>query len=143
VRRVLDALPGVELLDKAAAGLDHPRAGEIVALAPAGRWFAYPYWLDDARAPDFARTVDIHKKPGYDPVELFKDASAVRIAWILLKKRLGFRTLLDVVPLDTSLVKGSHGRLPADPSEGPILLGDTDRPRPLTAIKQLLLDALR
>jgi len=142
-RRVLAGLDGVaEVIDKGGAGLDHPRAGELVLLSAKDRWFAYPYWLDDRRAPDFARTVDIHRKPGYDPVELFSSASAARVAWILLKRKLGFRALLDVTPLDTSLVKGSHGRLPDDPADGPLLLGDGDRPRPMTAVKDAILQAL-
>ena len=58
---------------KAAAGLDHPRAGELVLVAEPDAWFTYYYWLDDARAPDFARCVEIHRKPGYDPAELFFD----------------------------------------------------------------------
>ena len=59
-------------------------------------WFNYYYWLDDKKAPDFARTVDIHKKPGYDPVEMFTDPDKPfmlpRIAFKLLKKKMGFRT---------------------------------------------------
>jgi len=111
-------------------GLDHERAGELVAVAEPDRWFTYYYWLDDAKTPDFARTVDIHRKPGYDPVELLLDPTirlpAARIAWTLLKKQLGFRTLLDVIGTDASLVRGSHGRLPATPAEGPVFLC-TDR----------------
>ncbi|MHC4550925.1 MAG: alkaline phosphatase family protein [Planctomycetota bacterium] len=142
-RRVLEGLAGVDrILDKQEAGLDHPRAGELVIVSEKNRWFAYPYWLDDYRAPDFARTVDIHRKPGYDPVELFTDAGPLRIAWLLLRLKLGFRTPLDVIPLDTALVKGSHGRLPDDPGEGPLLLGDGDRPRPMTEVKDAILKAL-
>jgi len=89
-------------------------------------WFTYYYWLDDRRAPDFARTVDIHRKPGYDPVELFLDPAQPlikpKIAWRLLQKRLGFRMLMDVIPLDASLVKGSHGRRPTPVGEWPILI---------------------
>ena len=127
VQRLLQGLPGVErVLDedgKRAAGLDHPRSGELVALARADRWFTYYYWLDDARAPDFARTVDIHRKPGYDPVELFLDPALrlpkVSVGWRLAKKALGFRYLMDVIPLDASLVKGSHGRPTDDLAAGP------------------------
>ena len=58
-------------------------------MAQKGAWFTYCYWLDDARAPDFAPTVDIHRKPGYDPVELFLDptlrAPKLTIAWKLLQ----------------------------------------------------------
>ena len=113
------SIPGVEqVLDRAAQaqmGIDHPRSGELVLIAAPGRWFSYDYWLDDARAPDFARTVDIHRKPGYDPLELFLDpglrAPKFKIARKLLLKKLGFRALLDVIPLDTKLVRGSHGRV--------------------------------
>ncbi|MHC4959703.1 MAG: alkaline phosphatase family protein [Planctomycetota bacterium] len=141
-RRALEGVSGIEILDRAQAGLDHVRSGELVLLSAPDRWFAYPYWLDEAKAPDFAPTVDIHRKPGYDPVELFSDASAARIAWILLKKKLGFRALLDVIPADAALVKGSHGRLPADPAEGPLLIGDGDRPRPMSDVADSIRRAL-
>lgn len=107
-------------------GLSHDRSGDIVALADRGAWFTYYYWLDDARAPDFARTVDIHRKPGYDPVELFLDPSRpfvkARVGIKLLQRKLGMRTLLDVIPLDASLVKGSHGRHPAARQAAPLLI---------------------
>ena len=94
--------------------IDHPRSGDLVCAAAEGCWFTYYYWLDDAVAPDFARCVDIHRKPGYDPCELFLDPKTVspklRIAGKLIRKKLGFRILMDVIPLDASLVKGSHGR---------------------------------
>ena len=130
VRRLLQALDGVEtVLDeegKRAAGLDHPRSGELVAVSRADRWFSYYFWLDDARAPDYARTVDIHRKPGYDPVELFLDPTLwlpqVKVGWTLAKKAAGFRYLMDVIPLDTTLVRGSHGRLTDDPAAGPLFM---------------------
>ena len=131
VRALLAGLDGVEtVLDeqgKRDAGLDHPRSGELVAVSAADRWFSYYYWLDDARAPDFARTVDIHRKPGYDPVELFVDPALrlpmVAIGSRLLRRKMGMRTLLDVISLkDTQLVKGSHGRLIEDPRRGPLVM---------------------
>ena len=153
VKTLLEQLPGVErVLDDAAkrdAGLDHPRSGELVAIAKPDKWFSYYYWLDDDRAPDFARTVDIHRKPGYDPVELFLDP-AIRlpgayIGWKLARRKLGFRALLDVIPLDPSLVKGSHGRLPDRAEDGPVLISNepslvADGPIAATAVKQLMLD---
>lgn len=151
VQQLLERVPGIErVLDvagKRAAGLDHPRAGELVAISAADKWFSYYYWLDDDRAPDYARTVDIHRKPGYDPVELFLDPTLVapqaQVVWKLARRKLGFRTLLDVIPLDTSLVKGSHGRLTDSPSQGPCVI--SSRPLPdvavdATSIKQLVLD---
>jgi predicted AlkP superfamily pyrophosphatase or phosphodiesterase len=132
VRIALEATPGVErVLDAAglrAAGLDHARSGDLVAVAAADSWFTYYFWDNDAGAPDFARTVDIHRKCGYDPVELFLDpelaAPKLKIAWRLLKKKLGFRMLMDVIPLDATLVRGSHGRVPEDSLDWPVLLGE-------------------
>ncbi len=134
----LARLPGVARVlhgeARAAAGLDHPRAGAIVLEARPEAWFSYPYWLDDARAPDFARTVDIHRKPGYDPAELLLDPSlrwpAARIARRLLARRLGFRNLLDVIPLDPSPIAGSHGHVPHDPELWPLLIGGPGVPEP-------------
>ncbi len=130
VRALLEATDGVEqVLDeegKREYHLDHPRSGELVVVAEAHAWFTYYYWLDDDRAPDFVRTVDIHRKPGYDPVELFLDPQIKRpklkVARTLLKKQLGFRYLMDVIPLDASLVRGSHGALPGSPDEAPLFI---------------------
>ncbi|MCB1282530.1 MAG: alkaline phosphatase family protein, partial [Salinibacterium sp.] len=106
---------------------------DLVAVAREDGWFSYYYWLDDARAPDFARCVDIHRKPGYDPAELFLDPKLslpkAKIAWRVLKKKLGFRYLMDVIPLEAELVRGSHGRLVDDPQRGPILMADTTAPK--------------
>jgi predicted AlkP superfamily pyrophosphatase or phosphodiesterase len=130
VRALFEGVAGVgEVLDEAGKrdyGLDHDRAGELVLIAEPDSWFTYYYWEDDDRAPDYARTVDIHRKPGYDPVELFLDPAIkvppLAIGSRLVRKKLGFRTLLDVIPLDASLVKGSHGRIPDDPAHGPLLM---------------------
>jgi predicted AlkP superfamily pyrophosphatase or phosphodiesterase len=134
VRSLVEAIPGVASVlgapEKAAAAIDHARAGDLIAVAKEEAWFTYYYWLEDRRAPDFARTVDIHRKPGYDPVELFLDpqtrALKWKIVWRLLQKKLGFRTLMDVIPLEASLVKGSHGCRPADRADWPVFI--TDRP---------------
>jgi len=130
VKALVESLPGVErVLDEAGKrqlGLDHPRSGELVAISRADSWFTYYYFLDDARAPDFARTVDIHRKPGYDPVELFIDPklplAKARIAFRLAQKLLGFRYMMDVISLDATLVKGSHGRPTDDPRHGPLFI---------------------
>ncbi len=154
VRDLLIGLPGVARVlvgdERREVGLDHPRSGELVALAEPDTWFAYPYWLDDRRAPDFARTVDIHRKPGYDPSELFFDP---KLAWPkgralrrLVQKKLGFRTLFDVIPLDPTLVRGSHGLPAARPEDRPVLIGDGPPPDRddlgLTDAHALLLHAL-
>lgn len=97
--RAIGALPGVETCEPRAAcrngALDHPHAGELVAVAAAGHWFAYPWWTDARAAPDYATHIDIHNKPGYDPCELFFG----RPPW--------------AVSQDTRRVRGSHGRLGA------------------------------
>jgi predicted AlkP superfamily pyrophosphatase or phosphodiesterase len=155
VRSLLEGLPGVEHVyqdaDLRALGLNHPRSGELVAMADARSWFTYYYWNDDKRAPDFARTVEIHRKPGYDPVELFLDpaisAPKLAIAKRLMMRKLGFRTLMDVVPLDASLVRGSHGRITDRVDDGPLVITDeasllARKTFAATDVKQLLLDAV-
>lgn len=152
VAHTLRALPGVEqVLDaegKRAFGIDHPRSGDLVAIARADSWFTYYHFLDDSLAPDYARTVDIHRKPGYDPAELFIDPALsfpkLHIARRLLQKKLGMRYLMDVIPLDATLVKGSHGR-PTDRAEdGPLFITTApellaDGPVAATEVKSLLL----
>jgi predicted AlkP superfamily pyrophosphatase or phosphodiesterase len=152
VKRVVAALTGVErVLDRAEQGalaIDHPRAGDLVAVARADAWFTYYYWLDDRRAPDFARLVEIHRKPGYDPVELFLDPSIrapkLALGWRLAKRALGLRTLMDVIPLDAGLVKGSHGRPTDQPGAGPLFISSEryllpDGPVSATEVKEAIL----
>ena len=109
-----------------------PARATLVVLSQGDSWFAYPYWLDDRLAPDFARTVDIHRKPGFDPCELFFDPGLfwprVARSCRLAQKRLGFRTSFDVVPLDPELVRGSHGLPAARPEDRPVLIGDGPSP---------------
>ncbi|WP_326799338.1 alkaline phosphatase family protein [Streptomyces sp. NBC_01808] len=150
-REILTKLPGVAdvLSDsgKKAHGLDHPRAGELVAVAEPDAWFTYYYWLDDDRAPDFAQLVEIHRKPGYDPAELFMDPTdpyvRLRAVSAIARKKAGMRYRLAVVPLDPAPVRGTHGRLPDDERDGPVLLttrpGATSGPVPATDVKSLLL----
>ena len=153
VRAVLAAVPGVAKLyageERAEIHLNHDRSGELVLLSEPDAWFAYPFWLDDALAPDYARAVAIHAKPGFDPCELFFDPKLrfpkLRVARRLAQKKLGFRTTFDVVPLDASIVRGSHGLAAADPLDRPILIGHGPMPAasvPMTRVKGMLLDAL-
>ncbi len=126
-------------------GLDCKRAGDIVLLAPRDAWYAYDFWLDERRAPDFARTVDIHRKPGYDPRELFAiKGAAPRVAKRLLQKKLGMRYLMDVIPLDAGLVKGSHGLQPADSLDGPLWACSVkgNCPTAMTGVKAAVLELL-
>jgi predicted AlkP superfamily pyrophosphatase or phosphodiesterase len=154
VRNLVQGLDGVEsVLDaegKQNNGLDHERSGDLVAVSTADRWFSYYYWLDDAKAPDYAPTVDIHRKPGYDPVELFIDPELkfpkLQIAWKIAKRKMGIRSLLDLTSIkDTALVKGTHGRLTDRAEDGPLVI--STRPELLpeggvaaTGFKQLVLD---
>jgi predicted AlkP superfamily pyrophosphatase or phosphodiesterase len=128
VRRLLEKIPGVELvLDKNAQKeyhIDHERSGDFVLMADAESWFTYYFWMDDAVAPDYARVVDIHKKPGYDPVEMFM-TSKLRAGYKLLRKKTGFRYVMDVIPLDANLVKGSHGKINTPSSFHPVIISDS------------------
>jgi predicted AlkP superfamily pyrophosphatase or phosphodiesterase len=151
VRALLGGVRGIaELVDGDALhslGLDHERSGELVAIADSDAWFTYYYWADDARAPDYARTVDIHRKPGYDPAELFLDPAltlpTVRVAATLARKAMGFRYLMNVIPLDATLVRGSHGRIPSSLAEGPVAIsseaGALSAPLESTDVRDLML----
>jgi len=151
VRRILASLPGVEqVLDREgqrAIALDHCRSGELVAIARADAWFTYYYWLEDRWAPDFARLVEIHRKPGYDPVELFLDPAIrfpkLAVGMRLVLRSLGFRAPMNFIPLDATLVKGSHGR-PTGTEDGPVLMSNAphllpDGPVDASSLKDLIL----
>lgn len=151
-RQALARLPGVEeVVDGADLGrleLDHARSGDLVLVPRPGAWFAYPWWRLDEEAPDFARTVDIHRKPGYDPCELLRDggpaAVAAKTAWFLMRKALGFRALLKLTPLDASLVRGTHGRALVAPGLEPVLVSEgafvpDASPLPLRSVHDVIL----
>ncbi|HEX4131791.1 MAG TPA: nucleotide pyrophosphatase/phosphodiesterase family protein [Pirellulales bacterium] len=111
VGRVVDLFRKREGIAEVLAGderaryeLDHPRSGEVVLVSSANSWQAYYWWQDDARAPPFARTVDIHRKPGYDPVELHFDPATKSI------------------PLDARRVRGSHGAPARDDAQRGIIV---------------------
>lgn len=130
VKAILKNIEGVEQVfsgnEIQKLQLNHERCGDLVVMADKDSWFTYYFWLDDSKAPDYARMVDIHKKPGYDPVEMLVDPKdkllMPKVIWKLLKKKLGFRTVMDIIPLDATLVKGSHGRIPEDSNDHPILI---------------------
>ena len=130
VKSLLHEISGVELVldrkEQAAYGIDHERAGDFVVMADANSWFTYYFWLDDEKAPDYARVVDIHKKPGYDPVEMFM-SSKLRAGYKLLRKKAGFRYVMDVIPLDAGLVRGSHGRVGVADEYKAVLISDSGK----------------
>ena len=160
-REALTGVAGIDMLlegdARAEAGLDHARAGDLVCVSDPDAWFTYYYWNQSSAEPDFARTIDIHRKPGYDPCELFLDpkltAPMLRIAAFLAKKKLGIRALMKVVPVDASLVRGSHGRLPENPKDGPVFLSSVPfgkaNPEPrgsvveMASVKERVLSVLR
>lgn len=145
IRNLIENIPGVEYVlaekEKNLHHLDHHRAGDLIAVADANSWFTYYYWLDNAKAPDFARTVDIHRKPGYDPVELFIDpqirAAKFKFLTKLVRKKLGFRYLLDFISLNASLVKGSHGRHQTALEQGPLLISKQKHLIPYETLKAI------
>ena len=141
VRDVLESTPGIRKIldseDKKTWGIDHERAGDLIVISDDDSWFTYYFWEDDERAPDFARSVQIHKKPGYDPAEMFFDQRnpliKARAGYKLLRKKLGFRYILDVISLDATLVKGSHGSPFVPEQFHPLCIANT--PLPGGAIK--------
>jgi hypothetical protein len=149
VRILLENTPGVDEVRTAqetwGGGVAKERGGDFIAIAAEDAWFTYYFWENDAVAPDYARTIDIHRKPGYDPCELFIDPEIafpkLRIAKFLLKKKFGMRGLLDVIPLDASLVKGSHGRDKVPEGERPVLLGTSFPVTSAEDVHRAILDA--
>jgi len=136
IRALLEKQPGIHSIQtpEEAYGdnlspLTKERAGDLILTAKQGHWFTYYFWkeVQDHKAPDYARSIDIHRKPGYDPAELFINPKlklpAAKIATFLAKKKLGFRTLMDVIPLDASLVKGTHGSPHCPPEHYPLVIG--------------------
>ncbi len=131
VKSVIAKIPGVErVLDKNEQRefhINHERSGDLVVISDKRSWFCYYFWMDDAKAPDYARAVDIHKKPGYDPVELFM-TSKLRAGYKLLRKKAALRYVMDVIPLDATLIKGSHGSIHSDSAFHPVVITDRELP---------------
>src|SRR5690606_17304299 len=141
VRGVLESTPGIRKIldseDKKTWGIDHERAGDLIVISDDDSWFTYYFCEDDERAPDFARSVQIYKKPGYDPAEMIFDQrnplTKARAGYKLLRKKLGFRYILDVISLDATLIKGSHGSPFVPEQFHPVCIANT--PLPGGAIK--------
>lgn len=147
---LLKGVSGIELIldreQQEEYHINHDRSGDLVLMADEDSWFTYYFWLDDDKAPDYARCVDIHKKPGYDPVEMFM-SSKLRAGYKLLRKKAGFRYVMDVIPLDASLIKGSHGRIGVQPEYQPVLISDdkhsTGDPILATEVYKVIMSALK
>ena len=147
-RKLLENTVGVDQVKAAAdvweTGVATDRAGDFIAISKPDTWFTYYFWEDNSLAPDYARTIDIHRKPGYDPCELFIDPTIafpkLKIAKFLLKKKLGLRGLLDVIPLDAALVRGSHGRDDVPDDERPMLLGSSHLVKTAEDVHQAILE---
>ncbi|WP_424001538.1 alkaline phosphatase family protein [Maribacter sp. IgM3_T14_3] len=155
VAELMKSIGGVEKVlygeDLKTYHIDHERCGDIVVVADKDSWFTYYFWLDDAKAPDYARMVDIHKKPGYDPVEMLTDPKdkfvMAKVVGKLLKKKMGFRTVMNIIPIDATLIKGSHGRLTEDVEDFPVFIsnhvtGDNDQKVSAIQVRDLIEDHL-
>jgi hypothetical protein len=145
VKKLIAQQEGVEQVlsgdEIASEHLQHERCGDLVVVADRDSWFTYYFWLDDAKAPDYARMVDIHKKPGYDPVEMMTDPKdklvMAKVIGKLLTKKLGFRTVMNIIPIDATLIKGSHGRIPEDTDDYPILISNSALEAKDTVVKAI------
>jgi predicted AlkP superfamily pyrophosphatase or phosphodiesterase len=96
VQTSLRKLPHVTVVpagEFAAMGIDHANAGQLAIIAQAGHWLAYPWWIGKRHDPDYASHIDIHKKPGYDPCELF-------FGWPPMS-----------ITQNTARIRGSHGKI--------------------------------
>jgi predicted AlkP superfamily pyrophosphatase or phosphodiesterase len=134
IKKRLEATEGIALIlddeGKKEYHINHERAGDLVIVADKKSWFTYYFWEDDSKAPDYARMVDIHKKPGYDPAEMLLDPKKKliipKIIFKVLAKKLGFRMVMDVIPLDATLVKGSHGAVDLEEEDKAIFIGNQE-----------------
>ena len=143
VARVLDPM------GQADEGIAHARSGDLVCVAERDAWFAYPYWIDDRRAPDFARCIAIFDKPGFDPCELFAPpglGGELHLVKRVLQKKLGLAVPFDVVDPDASRVGGARNADRRDLLNGAVLLTSWARPEatsvPSEAVKQVVLDRM-
>jgi len=155
VAKLMKSIDGVEKVlygeDLETYHIEHERCGDIVVVADKDSWFTYYFWLDDTKAPDYARMVDIHKKPGYDPVEMLTDPKdklvMAKVVGKLLKKKMGFRTVMNIIPIDATLIKGSHGRLTEDVEDFPVfisnrVMGGNDQKISAIQVRDLIEDHL-
>lgn len=138
IKNIIKNTIGVSAVyEKNETQLNHTRAGDLIVVSDAKSWFSYYFWENDLLAPDYARMIDIHKKPGYDPVEMIINPKIkfpfLKLGFKLLCKKLGFRTLFDVIPLDATLIKGSHGRIPDDERDFPVYISAKNKQKNIDA----------
>ena len=128
-------------------GIEHSRSGELVAVADAKAWFAYPYWLASERAPDFANCIAIFDKASFDPCELFprpglfgKPLIALRVAQKMARLTVPF----DVIDPDPSNVHGARN-IANDEAHGASLVTSWSREPhavPMQALRTMLIERM-
>ncbi len=133
VRAVLESTDGVaEVLDAAAQqklGIAHARSGELIATATSRAWFAYPYWFDAAKTPDFADCIAIFDKIGTDTCELFLKpglAGKLHMARRLAQLALGLKVPFDIIDPDEKNVAGARRIARDDPQRGAAVVSSWD-----------------
>ena len=151
VRACLSSLDGVKAVlegQKQSEALGHRRSGQLLLHAESNRWFSYPYWTHESKAPDFSRCVDIFNKPGFDPCELFLRpgfSGGLHTAKRFIQLKTGIRAPFDVINTDPHCVRGSRTINPIDDDHNAVLI--TSWPRDpgridMTQIKTLILDRM-
>ena len=152
VKQVLEESEGVaQVLEAQESGaLGHPRSGQLLAIAESDAWFAYPYWLDEAKAPDFAKCVDIFSKPGFDPCEMFMKpglSGGLHVAKRFAQLKLGIRAPFDVISPDPFAIRGARNIRPKTPQESAIWISSWQRKSeeavPMQNLKNLWLEQMK
>jgi predicted AlkP superfamily pyrophosphatase or phosphodiesterase len=153
VRSLLGATPGVrEVLDagaQARAGIAHARSGELIATSTPRAWFAYPYWSEPAKTPDFAECIAIFEKIGTDTCELFLKpglGGKLHMAKRLGQLALGLKVPFDVIDTDERNVRGARRIARDDPQRGAAVISSWDLglqgPVPMEGLKDLILSRM-
>ena len=132
VKLLIESLSGVAevLTPDRSEALGHERSGELLAIAESEAWFAYPYWLDESKAPDFSHCVDIFSKPGFDPCEMFLReglSGKLHVAKRFLQLKLGIRAPFDVISTRHDQVRGARNIKPQSPNDGATLITSWQR----------------
>jgi predicted AlkP superfamily pyrophosphatase or phosphodiesterase len=123
VKNTLINIDGIEKVEKPEHfGLENNRSGDLIAISDKNAWFTWPYWLDEKNKPDFANSVDIHRKPGYDPCDLFLSSKLNLISRIALKK-MGFKVRMSMIDPDPNRIKGSHGLINTG-DDSPVIISE-------------------